>query len=118
MSKDPYTQKVRRRRDLELTRQASEDASLDTKVSEVKSIIKTVKTGMLTLASSDGTLHSRAMAPADFDDLSFSFIANRSVRFTSVVLTCSASLVRRRTFRTTARPTCRSTSACTSSRLQ
>lgn len=63
-SKDPYTEK------------ASEDASLETKVSEVKSIVKAVKTGMLTLASADGSLHSRAMAPADFDDLTFSFIAN------------------------------------------
>ena len=47
---------------------------------EVKSIVKAVKTGMLTLASADGSLHSRAMAPADFDDLTFSFIANKCAR--------------------------------------
>ncbi|GAA5987624.1 hypothetical protein JCM10908_007142 [Rhodotorula pacifica] len=61
---DPYTAK------------AASDASPSEKIDELRNIIKEAKFGMLVTRSSEGTLHSRAMAPASHKGLVFQFIAN------------------------------------------
>lgn len=51
------------------------------KVDGLHTIVKTVKTGMLTTRSADGHMHSRAMAPAgpvDPNQVNIYFIANRA----------------------------------------
>ncbi|BGP16954.1 hypothetical protein JCM10213_007399 [Rhodosporidiobolus nylandii] len=61
---DPYTSK------------ASEDASPQQKIDEVRKIISEGKFAMLVTRSSDGLMHSRAMHPASHQGLVFQFVAN------------------------------------------
>ncbi|KII92798.1 hypothetical protein PLICRDRAFT_103854 [Plicaturopsis crispa FD-325 SS-3] len=65
---DPYTAKAE-----------NTDVSPQDKINDLHKIVKEAKVGMLTTRSSDGSLHSRAMAPAgpvDNTQLSLIFIAN------------------------------------------
>ena len=50
---DPYTANA-----------VNNDVTPQKKIDDLKSILKVVKTGMLTTRCQDGTLHSRAMTPA------------------------------------------------------
>ena len=50
---DPYVSKAQ-----------NDDLTPQKKIEDLKSIMKTVKTGMLTARDKGGTLHSRAMTPA------------------------------------------------------
>jgi len=64
-SKDPYVES------------AQQDASPAQKVKEIQSIISSAKTCMFTTKTQDGTLHSRAMAPASKEaPFVFEFLAN------------------------------------------
>ena len=57
---DPYT-----------TNAQNNDVTPQKKIEDLKSILKIVKTGMLTTRDKDGNLHSRAMTPAGRKSLFF-----------------------------------------------
>jgi len=64
---DPYTAKAE-----------SVSVTPQEKIDGLKKIVKAARCGMLTTRSKEGAMHSRAMAPADYETLHFLFLGNNA----------------------------------------